>query len=513
MTDCSFYYRNLCLPSCALEGSCADMCKTGRGRPLAVPILRSSRRLQRRGGFGYTEFGKVRLKRLSYASDRELRRMRPCTTRTLLLAVTAMLPASLSGEAASGHTADQAVVGPGNAAAAAVAGSSPLVRSALERLRQSLSLIQDQALREQTLDALFNPRTCIHHRSGLTPARKRAILDRLRSEGLYSDADASAFPGGALAGVFPAVAGDAQPCPQLPQAFGTAPGSNFGGHQSYPGGLAVHEGFNLSSALSLAGNYQSAYGRPGADGLPRMAPLSEPGAPEGGDLDISRDEIIAAPMWHDWAKSLVFQWNADGTEFAEFSFGGNGLSDNNGLAGDSRTGGHHILSLAEAIARGLPPRFVIVQASAHSAPTLGNEYKVVNWIRAASIIARTDPVARGLLVRDTAGQLRLPAQASGVRIDLDAAGQVNLRIEETIHNLSDADFVFSIPAVTQAQVILRSLAPRYGYDPADLARYTTRFRNPALSFLSAERVLDLYTSHGLEAVQRELDRLHAQGVL
>ena len=158
--------------------------------------------------------------------------------------------------------------------------------------------------------------------------------------------------------------------------------------------------------------------------------------------------------------------------------------------------------MAETIARGLTPGFIVAQASAHNAPTLGNEYKVVNWLRAAAIIAQADPVARGLLVRDSAGNFRLPPKPGAPgQLDLNAAGQVNLSVEDTIHNLSDADFVFSIPAVTGAQAVLQTLASRYGYDPADAARYNTMFRNPALSFLSAERVLILYSTKGLGAVQ------------
>ncbi len=411
------------------------------------------------------------------------------------------------------RAADQTMAGAGNAASAAVAGASPLVRSAMRRLEQVLETVRDRDLREQTIDALFNPRTCIQHRSGLTAAKKQAVLDALLREGLYSAADAAAFPGGAATGVFPPVLASEDACPKLPQAFYAAPGSNFGSHHSYPGGLAIHEGFNVSSALSLAENYKLAYGTPGPDGLPRMAPLSARGAAQG-DLEISQDEVVAAPLWHDWAKTLVFQWNADGTEFAEFNFGGNGLTDNYGAAGDSRTGGHHILSLAETIARGLPPGFIVAQASAHSAPTLGNEYKVVNWIRAAAIIAQADPLARGLLTRDNVGNLRLPPpQDAPGQLNLNAAGQVNMSVEDAIHNLSDADFVFSIPAVTEAQVVLQALATRYGYDPADAARYTTKFRNPALSFLSAERVLILYTTRGLDAVQAELDILRDMHVI
>lgn len=410
------------------------------------------------------------------------------------------------------YAADQTVVGAGNADAAALAGSSPLVQSAVERLRRAISTVRDRDLREQTLDALFNPRTCINHRSGVTAAKKQAILAALQREGLYAPADAAAFPDGAEAGVFPPVENDESQCPNLPQGFGAAPGSSFGSHHSEPGGLAIHEGFNLSSAVSLAENYEAAYGSTGRDGLPRMAPLSSRDRVRG-DLQISADEIIAAPMWHDWAKTIVFQWNADGTEFAEFNFGGNGVTDNYGKAGDSRTGGHHILGLAEAIARGLPSRFIAAQASAHSAPTLGNEYKVVNWIRAAAIIAEVDPVTRGLLAKDANGNLRLPSPQASGSVDLNAAGQVNVVVEETIHNLSDADFTFNIPAVTEAQVVLQTLAPRYGYEPSAAARYNTKFRNPALSFLSAERILILYTTEGLDAVQAELDRLRNRHVI
>jgi len=432
---------------------------------------------------------------------------------TLHSAAIALAFASSLGAASAVHAADQTIAGAGNADAAAVAGASPLVRSAMRRLELALDTIRDRTLRERTIDALFNPRSCVYHRSELTAEKQQAIVDTLQREGLIAPADAAAFPGGARSGVFPPVQAGEGPCPKLPQGFYVAPGSNFGSHHSYPGGLAIHESFNLSSALSFAENYKLAYGTLGPDGLPRMAPLSSYGHAES-NLDISRDEVIAAPLWHDWAKTLVFQWNADGTEFTEFNFGGNGLTDNYGKAGDSRTGGHHILSLAETIARGLSPEFIAVQASAHSAPTLGNEYKVVNWIRAAAIIAQADPVAQGLLLWDAAGNLRLPARKTpSGSVDLNAAGQVNLVVEETIHNLSDADFVFSIPAAAEAQVILQSLATRYGYDPADAVRYTTKFRNPVLSFLSAERVLILYTTEGIEAVQAELDRLRDKHVI
>src|SRR5215469_6708744 len=90
---------------------------------------------------------------------------------------------------------------------------------------------------------------------------------------------------------------------------------------------------------------------------------------------------------------------------------------------DARAPGHHILGLAESMKRGLGPELVITQASAHAAPTLGNEYKVVNWICAAAIIARIDPVTNGYLSKDALHRLRLPALGATGTFDLqDAPG-------------------------------------------------------------------------------------------
>ena len=166
------------------------------------------------------------------------------------------------------------------------------------------------------------------------------------------------------------------------------------------------------------------------------------------------------------------------------------------------------------MARRLPPLFIITQAAAHSAPTLGNEYKVVNWLRAAAIIARVDPVASGYLVTDPAGNLRLPpppATAGG--INLDAGGQTNILLEYEVHNLSDADFTFSIPAVTETEAVLAALAPNYGYSPTDVTTYNTRYRNPVLSNLSGERLLVIYTTQGIAAVRAQLDMLHKRGTI
>lgn len=400
--------------------------------------------------------------------------------------------------------ADQTIVGAGNARAEQIGPASPLVQSAKLLLLENAGRIQDDFLRQTTIDAIGNPRTCIEHRIGVTDAVKNSIVAQLEQEGLINPADAASITGGVKAGVFPPILDEGTSCPHLPLTFDATPGSNFGGHHSYPGGLAVHESFNDQSSLNFANTYRGEYDQLGIEALP--VALGSREHPRDGF--VNEDIVLAAPMWHDWAKMMVFQWNADGTEFTELNFGGTGTNDAFGAAGDSRTGGHHILSIAETMARGLSPELVITQASAHSAPTLGNEFKVVNWLRAAAIVARIDPVAKGFLVQDAQGHLRLPALLhleDGV--NLLNQGQTNLLLEYQIHNLSDSDFVNSIPAVTEAQVLLQTVAPQFGFDPTNVTTYNNTFRNVVLAFLSPERLSTVYSNGGLSAVVQEIQKL------
>jgi hypothetical protein len=414
---------------------------------------------------------------------------------------------------------DQTKTGAGNRAAVALAKKSPMVRSAYAFLLAQARRIQDPELRKETLDALGNPDTCIRHLANLTEEQKDAIVQSLISNGLLNPADAASIVGGAKAGVFPAVVQDGTSCPKLPQPFFSAPGSaSVVGHHSYPGGLVIHESNNDVADVHLADEYREVHGDGTAGPFPTidrddLRSSSAPQADSDFDIFIDEDLIIGAPLWHDWAKPMVFQWNADGTEFIELNFGGAGTTDNFGAPGDSRTGGHHIITIAEEMARGLSPAFVITQACAHSAPTSGNEYKVVNWLLAGAIIAQIDPVANGYLSKDSSGNLRLPAlRQLGNTVDLVAAGQTNVLAEYVLHNLSDADFTYSGPAVTIDNVILQTLAPNFGYDPK-AANYFLAFRNPVLSFFTAERLLILYSEKGIDAVQTEVQKLRTAGIL
>jgi hypothetical protein len=366
------------------------------------------------------------------------------------------------------------------------------------------------------MDAIANPDTCIQHRAGLTDADKARILQSLISAGLINVNDGAAIPGGAKAGVFPPVLDDGSACPHLPQRFSSAPGSAFHGHHSYPGGLPIHESNNDVADVNLAHEYRRVYGHT-KDEFATVSrdPFNNALEDNHSAIFISEDIILGAPIWHDWAKSMVFQWNSDGSEFLELNFGGAGVNDNNGRSGDSRTGGHHIISVAESMKRGLSPAFVITQACAHSAPTSGNEFKVVNWLRAAAILAQIDPVAKGFLTIDASGNFRLPAlrQLGSINLLNATPPQTNLLAEYTLHNLSDADFTYSGPAVGTVEVLLQQLSASFGFNPTDVSTYNNKFRNPVLSFSSAERLLIIYVQKGLDGVKQHLQELREQGVI
>ena len=421
------------------------------------------------------------------------------------------------GQAAQpARAADQTVPGPGNATAITLSSKSPMVQSAKEFLLERIKKIDNPTTRASTLDAIANPTTCVAHRAGLTESQKDTILQELVAAGLVDTRDDATFPNGLKAGVFPPLLEDHSACPKLPQTFFSAPGSFFGGHHSYPGGLSVHESFNDVSSLNFANGYRRVYGH-SEGGLP-VIDLSDASvllSDKPADIFLSEDVMIAAPIWHDWAKSMVFQWNSDGSEFQELSFGGNGQTDNFAAPGNSKTGAHHMISAAEAMKRGLPPDLVIAQVSAHSHTIPDNEFKVVNWLRTAAILAHIDPVAQGYLSRDAQGRLRLPPVRRLGEVNLNAASpsQTNLLAEYPLHALSDADSTLTEPAVTIDQVILRTLAPEFGFDPNQAAAYNNGFRNPVLSFLTAERLLITYGNNGLDGVRIEINNLRRRGII
>ncbi len=266
--------------------------------------------------------------------------------------------------------------------------------------------IADQGLRESVLDALMVP--VAHYQLRYPTLESRiALRDLFVREGFV----ASNAP---VEGIFPPVGPDG-----IAQPFWSAPGSAEDSHHGYPGGLCTHELFNARMSDRFASNYDGIYFE--------------------GHQEIDRDLCIAAALYHDSMKTAVFQYLEDGTFTPELTIAG--------------TGGHHVLSGAEAIVRGRDARFVTVLLCAHAAPSLGDEAKVATWCRAAAMLAGVDPVAHGLL-KKTAGGYALAQPPP---------------IECFISHLSDHDYVLTVLAAQQVVPMLAAIAPRFGIAAGDEA--------------------------------------------
>jgi hypothetical protein len=62
-------------------------------------------------------------------------------------------------------------------------------------------------------------------------------------------------------------------------------------------------------------------------------------------------------------------------------------------------------------------------------------------------------------------------------------------------------------------LVLQTLAPEFGFDPNQVAAYNNGFRNPVISFLTAERLLIIYGNAGVDGVRTELTNLRKRGVI
>jgi hypothetical protein len=338
----------------------------------------------------------------------------------------------------------------GNAVAASLARGSTLVNATYARVEALAGAIEDRGLRGNVLDLLRTPRALYAERHP-TPAARTAVRDALAQAGFVT-ADA------AVRGIFPP--GTEPEATTSVQPFWSAPGSKDGSHHAYPGGLAVHETFNASMARAFASTYDDHY--------------------FGGRPTISTDTVIAAALYHDIMKTVVFGWNADGTLFDELTIAG--------------TGAHHILSGAEAIVRAEDPRFVTTLLSAHAAPSLGDEVKVVAWCRAAAIVAGADPIAYGLLRREGTGY--------GLAAD-------PVPLEAFVNHLSDHDYVVSVHAM---QVVSSRLQQRWSRLPSlvSLAPTFAWYRAMILSRTTALALYDTLARRGPDGFDGALLRTEMQ---
>lgn len=333
-------------------------------------------------------------------------------------------------------------IDPANARAARIARGSAFVRAQYGAIVALARSIGDARMRERMLALVDDPRPTYALRYPTEHSRIE-LRDALARAGLVArDAPVS--------GIFPRGTDGRQ----ATQPFWTAAGSADDSHHCYPGGLVVHELFNATIATNFAHTYDTIY--------------------FGGRARVDRDTGIAAALYHDVMKTVVFQYHADGRLFDELEIGA--------------TGGHHCLSGAEAIVRGEDPRFVTVLLSAHAAPSLGDEKKVVTWCRAAALIAGVDPVEYGLLAKTAQGYAlaALPP------------------IEAFVNHLSDHDWVLTVFAVQQVWPQLDALAGRFGVAADDdAARRWWRFE-----VLSRASAIALYheLTRGMPAFERAVRR-------
>ena len=331
----------------------------------------------------------------------------------------AALPAAAAASAAPPLLSVPHGLRSANARAASIAAASPLVRANYGQVHAFVQSIGDARLRAHVQDLLErpSPRYALRYR---TPESRSELRDQLVREGLLAAQTAVEI-------IFPPGTDGSQPV----QPFWSTPGSDFNGHHSYPGGLMAHELFNATAAANFGHTYDT------IDFANRRT--------------VDRDLVIAAAFYHDVMKTVVFQYNDDGTLLAEGQI--------------AATGAHHCLSGAEAIVRGRDARFVTALLSAHAAPSLGDETKVVQWCRASAIIAGVDPVEYGL-VAQRGGEYVLAALPS---------------IESFVSFLSDHDFVLTIPAV-------RAVVPEIAkVDPSAWFRHEMFAKHSATSLYEALR--------------------------
>lgn len=293
-----------------------------------------------------------------------------------------------------------------NERAARIASSSRYVSERFYETRLLAESIRDATLRE-SVRAILDLPVPLYQRRYPTLASRVALRDAFAREDWIA-------VGAPTDGIFPPVGAGG-----IAQPFWSTPGSAEDSHHAYPGGLCVHELFNARMSDRFASNYDGIY--------------------FSGRTEIERDLCVAAALYHDIMKTVVFQYRDGGTFTQELEIAG--------------TGGHHVLSGAEAIVRGHDARFVTVLLSAHAAPSLGDESKVVTWCRAAAMLAGVDPIAFEL-VRKTADGYALAEPPP---------------VECFISHLSDHDYVFTVLASQVVRPALAGVASQFGVPAGDAA--------------------------------------------
>ncbi len=233
-----------------------------------------------------------------------------------------------------------------------------------------------------------------------------------------------------------------------PHPFIAGPGSGYGSHHAYPGGLVTHTALNTMVSLSIYDGYRSTYG-----------------------YALNRDWVIASQVLHDLNKPWVFQWQSDGESRTELKLGG--------------TGEHHPYSVAESIHRGLPAELCVAQACAHNHPGwASDEEGPVNWLTAAAVLNGICPAEAGLLAADRK-TLPLPR-----------------RMENFVCHLGDHDWILTVPAAKWLIPIMQEIGrEKYGLSDSDInGKPFKQLRNYVFSQASIMNLYHLYTNRGKDAL-------------
>lgn len=312
-----------------------------------------------------------------------------------------------------------------------------LIEAAYNYILSTVNKISNGELRAKTLDLIKDTRpTFMQMYTSSTDVTK--VYNQLADEGLVKSEQISPEQ------LFPPYNGN------KPQDFLTAPGSGYHSHHPYPGGLCTHVGANLAISEGIVNTYKTIFG-----------------------YEVDNDIVLSAQALHDLAKPWVFQWQPDGSSLKEYTIAG--------------TGAHHILSIAEAIFRKMPAEEIVAQACAHDHPgTPKDETTVVNWIKAASIIAQQNPVQYGLLDK-TGTKIPTPHHQEGY-----------------IVHLGDHDFVLSGDASNQIVAALDEIAQKdYNFSSQSNPTLFNNFRNYIGSQVSFMYLHNFLAQNSMNAV-REL---------
>ncbi|WP_456325842.1 metal-dependent phosphohydrolase [Desulfonauticus submarinus] len=319
-----------------------------------------------------------------------------------------------------------------------MAEKSYLIQDAWNSLKIAVKGIKDPGSRILVEDILKNPAPTFMERypdrASRAVLRKKLIKARLLDESI---SEANFLP-------------PTQNPGKSPQPFYSAPGSGYMSHHAYPGGLVTHTLFNVRISSALYENYAALYG-----------------------YNLDKNVIIAAQILHDLHKPWVFQWQDDGSLRSEVKLAG--------------TGEHHCYSIAESMYRGLPPEVVVAQACAHERPWDDkNEQKIVNWIKAAAILAGKDPVKEGYLSK------------SGKTLPIPRAQ------EYFVIHLGDHDWVLTVPVAKWLIPIIKKIAQKeYRMSDADIhGKQFNFFRNYIFSQISIMKLYHILKNQGEEGITK-----------